>query len=95
LEAWTGERLSDLAATQRSPMTDVAEVKDGLARVRIELAAISAQVAKLTKAVNHLIEDNRAIRAEIHALRRQIAQIGWGLSGALVGVLIALIVAVV
>jgi septal ring factor EnvC (AmiA/AmiB activator) len=88
LEAWTDERLNDLAATLRSLQTDVGEIKIGLAKV-------TADVANLTEAVNHLIEDNRAIRANLAALHRQIAQIGWGLSGALVGVLIALIVAVV
>jgi hypothetical protein len=81
LEAWTDERLDDLAATLRP--------------IPAELARVAAELEKLNETVNHLIEDNREIRAELAALHRQIAQIGWGLSAALVGVLIALIVAVV
>jgi prefoldin subunit 5 len=81
LEAWTDERLDDLAATLR-PLPG-------------ELAELRAELARLTAAVEHLVEENRAIRADLSALQRQIAQIGWGLSAALVGVLVALIVAVV
>jgi regulator of replication initiation timing len=73
--------LDDLAATLRP--------------IPAELARVAAELEKLNETVNHLIEDNREIRAELAALHRQIAQIGWGLSGALVGILIALIVAVV
>jgi septal ring factor EnvC (AmiA/AmiB activator) len=87
VEAWTDERLDDLAATLRPLPVEFGEV-------RAELAAVRAEVAKLTEAVNHLHEDNRAIRADLSALHRQIAQIGWGLSAALVGVLVALVFSV-
>ena len=39
-------------------------------------------------------EEFGALRAEFSALQRQIAQIGWSLAVALVGVLVALVVAV-
>jgi hypothetical protein len=84
LEAWTDERLDDLAATLRP---------------------LPAEVARNTEAINRLTEETRSMRAdfsaqfiaqraELSALQRQIAQIGWALSAALIGVLIALIVAV-
>ena len=88
METWTDERLDDLAATLRPLPAELGEV-------RAELGAVRAEMAKLTHAVNHLVEDNRAIRAELSALHRQIAQIGWGLSAALVGVLVALVVSAV
>jgi uncharacterized protein YhaN len=74
LEAWTDERLDDLAATLRP---------------------VPAELARNTEALHRLTEDTHAIRADLSALQRQIAQIGWGLSAALVGVLVALMVAVV
>ena len=39
-------------------------------------------------------EEFGALRAEFSALQRQIAQIGWALAVALIGVLVALVVAV-
>jgi hypothetical protein len=85
MEAWTDERLDDLAATLRP---------------------LPAQMARNTEAIERLTEEMRSmrvdnlaqftsLRADLSALQRQIAQIGWGLSAALVGTLIALIVAVV
>jgi cell division protein FtsX len=81
VEAWTDERLNDLAASHQSLHADVADIKQELARHG--------------EALNHLIASNREIRADLAALHRLIAQVGWGLSAALVGVLIALIVAAV
>jgi type VI protein secretion system component VasF len=39
-------------------------------------------------------EDLRAVRQDLSALQRQIAQIGWGLAGTLIAALVALIIAV-
>ena len=74
MEAWTDERLDDLAASLRP---------------------LPAQMARNTEAIDRLIEEMRSMRADLSALHRQITQIGWGLSAALVGTLIALIVAAV
>jgi hypothetical protein len=99
VEAWTDERLDDLVATLRPLPGEIGAVRADLAAemgaVRAELAAVRVELAKLDEKVSGLIEDNRAIRGDLLALHRLIAQIGFGLSGALVGVLIALIVAVV
>jgi hypothetical protein len=80
VEAWTGERLDDLAATLRP--------------LPAQLARNTEAIDRLTAQVEGQGEELRAIRTDLSALHRQIAQIGWGLSAALVGTLIALIVAV-
>jgi hypothetical protein len=81
LEAWTDERLDDLAATLRPLPAQMARNTDAIERLTEEMRAMRA--------------DFSAMRADLSGLHRQIAQIGWGLSAALVGTLIALIVAVV
>ena len=68
MQAWTDERLDDLAPTLRR---------------------LPAEVARNTAAIERQGEGLRAIRADLSALQRQIAQIGWGLSAALVGTIIA------
>jgi chromosome segregation ATPase len=80
VEAWTDERLDDLAATLRP---------------------LPAQMARNTEAIDRLTEEMRsmrtdlaAFRSDFSALQRQIAQIGWAMATALVGVMIALVVAV-
>jgi hypothetical protein len=80
LEAWTDERLDDLAATLRP--------------LPAEMAQLRAELVRVTSAVEHLVEQNRAIRADLSAVHRLIAQIGWGLFAALAGVLVTLVVAV-
>jgi hypothetical protein len=74
VEAWTDERLDDLAATLRP---------------------LPAQMARNTEAIERLTDEVRSMRTDLSGLQRQIAQIGWGLSAALVGTMIALIVAAV
>ena len=66
------------------------------------LRPLPAQMERNTEAIERLTEEMRSMRADFSAMRvdlsalhRQIAQIGWGLSAALVGTLVALIVAVV
>lgn len=81
MEAWTDERLDDLAATLRP---------------------LPAEVARNTEAINRLADEMRSIRADMAAMRsdlvasqRQVAQIGWTQSAALIAVVIALVVEVV
>ena len=74
MEAWTDERLDDLAATLRP---------------------LPAELARNTEAIERLTDEVRSIRTDVSSLQRQIAQIGWGLSFAFVGTMIALIVAAV
>lgn len=81
MEAWTDEHLDDLAATLRPLPAQLARNTEAIERLGEELHSMRA--------------DFGAMRANFSAMQRQIAQIGWTLSAALVGVLVALVVAVV
>jgi hypothetical protein len=65
------------------------------------LRPLPAQMARNTEAIERLADDMRsvridlaAIRSDLAALHRQLGQIGWAMSTALVGVVIALVIAV-
>ena len=73
--------MDDLAATLRPLPAQMARNTEALERVTDELRALRADIT--------------ALRTDFSALQRQLAQIGWAMATALVGVLIALIVAVV
>lgn len=73
VEAWTDERLDDLA---------------------VSLRPLPEQVAKLTEAVDRLTHETSRMHDDLSQSQRQIGQIGWGLAFALIGAVIALIVAV-
>ena len=92
MEAWTDERLDDLAATLRPLPAQMARNTEAIERLTEEMSSMRGETSSMRG-------DHRAdfadIRADLSALHRQIAQIGWGLSAALVGVLIALVIAVV
>ena len=57
------------------------------------LAPVPAEVAVLQAMVDRLSEDNRALRAELAAMERQLLQVAWGLVAALIGAAAALAVA--
>jgi hypothetical protein len=84
VEAWTDERLDDLAASLRPLPAEVARLSEEVARSSVQIAANSAQIANNT-------EELRRIRQDLLALHRMLAQIGWVLAfavlAALVGVL--------
>ena len=81
MEARTDERLDDLAATLRPLPAELARNTAILERQVDELRSVRVDLA--------------AFRNDFSASQRQIAQIGWAMATALVGVIIALIVAVV
>lgn len=59
------------------------------------LRPLPAEMARNTEAIERLTDEVRSMRTDLSSLHPQIAQIGWGLSAALVGTMIALIVAAV
>jgi hypothetical protein len=73
-----------------APETWTDERLDDLAAA---LRPLPEQVAGLVAAVDHLADETKAMRVDLSASQRQIAQIGWGLVAALLGALAALIVA--
>jgi ribosomal protein L29 len=123
VEAWTDERLDDLAATLRPLPAQMARNTEALERIADEIATLradnraefaalrgemgavrgesGAEIASLradTRAeFASLRADTRAefasLRADLSAFHRQIAQIGWGMATAVIGLLIALIIA--
>jgi hypothetical protein len=78
LEAWTDERLDDLAAALRP--------------VPAQLARNTEAVERLTDEMRSMRTDLSALRGDFSAMQRQLAHIGWALAGALVGVLGAFLV---
>jgi hypothetical protein len=52
-----------------------------------------AQVAVLTATVDRLADENWALREQLAATERQLAQIAWGLVAALIGAAAALLAA--
>jgi len=63
--------------------------------VAAALEPVPAELAVLAAAVDHLADENRALRAELAATQRQLLQIAWGLVAALLGAAAALIAALV
>jgi hypothetical protein len=91
LAAWTDERLDDLAASLRPLPAQMARNTEAIDRLTEETRSIRADMLAMR---GEFRSEFSALRGNLSASQRQIAQIGWALSAALVGVLIALIVAV-
>jgi predicted nucleic acid-binding Zn-ribbon protein len=90
VEAWTDERLDDLAATLRPLPAQIARNTEAIERLGEEMHSMRGEMAALRS-------DSRAefaaLRADLSASQRQIAQIGWAMATALVGLMIALMIA--
>jgi hypothetical protein len=82
---WTDDRLSDLATIVQPLPGEVARSSEAIGRFRSELSAVGSG----------LRAEVSGMRGDLSAFQRQITHMGWTLSAALLGVLIALIVAVV
>lgn len=80
MEAWTDERLDDLAASLRP--------------LPMQVARVTEAVDRLTEETHGLRQDMYGLRQDMSASQRQIAQIGWALAIALFSAMIALTVAV-
>jgi hypothetical protein len=59
------------------------------------LEPVPARVAVLESVVERLVEENRALRAEIATLQRQLLQVAWLLVGAMLGGAGALLAALI
>jgi hypothetical protein len=59
------------------------------------MAAIDVTFGRIDKNLDHLRDEMLGLRQDMSTLQRQLAQIGWGLAGALVAALVALIIALV
>ena len=95
---WTDARLNDLAAAVEPVPAHLAALDasvEHLHDLAVQLAPVPAQLAVLTAAVDRLAEENRALRVELTATERQLAQIAWGLVAALLGATAALLASVI
>jgi hypothetical protein len=54
------------------------------------LEPVPTRVAALTEAVARLTDENRALRAELASMQRQLLQVAWGLVAALIAAAAAL-----
>jgi hypothetical protein len=89
-EAWTDDRLDDLAAALRPVPAQLARNTEEIERLTDELRDFREEMREDMRGFR---EDMRAMRADFSAMQRQLAQIGWGMAGVLVTALVALIVA--
>jgi hypothetical protein len=64
-------------------------------RIDERMAAIDVTFGRIDKNLDHLRDEMLGLRQDMSTLQRQLAQIGWGLAGALVAALVALILALV
>ena len=89
--AWTDERLNDLAATLDTSVKWVHdEIRALREDTRQELRGLREEVREDFR---DLRQDIRDLRADFSAWQRQIAQIGWALAAALIGAVVAIIIA--
>jgi hypothetical protein len=58
------------------------------------VATVNMHIQLLHEEIHDVRDEVRALRADLSAWQRQIAQIGWALVVALIGAIVALIVAV-
>ncbi len=101
LEAWTDERLDDLATALRPLPGEVARISGTLDRVTVELSDIRSEMREMRTEMRTEIREMRselhgemtALRGDFGAQQRQLAQIGWAMVGTLIAGIVAVIVA--
>ena len=95
---WTDARLNDLAAALHDVPQQLAVLSASVTHFE-QLAGdtepMRAQLAGLTVTVNHLANENRALRTELAAIQLQLVQISWGLVAALIGAGTAVVAALI
>jgi polyhydroxyalkanoate synthesis regulator phasin len=64
-------------------------------RLDERMNSMDATFRQIFDVLDALREEMRGLRADVSALQRQIAQIGWALAGTQLGVIVALVVALV
>jgi outer membrane murein-binding lipoprotein Lpp len=93
-EQWTDARLNDLAAAISPIPGQLAMLGASvshLERLADDVEQLPAQVAVLTATVERLTDENRALRADLAAVQRELLNIAWGLVAAMLGAATALV----
>ena len=86
---------SDLAAALEPVPAQVAMFDATVDHLAAALEPVPAQLAVLTATVERLADENHVLRAEFLATQRQLLQIAWTLTAALLGGAGALIAALI
>jgi hypothetical protein len=92
---WTDARLDDLAAAVEPVPTQVAVLGSTVDHLTASLEPVPTQIAVLAATVERLTDENRALRAELAIIQRQLLQVAWGLVAALLGGAGALLAALI
>jgi hypothetical protein len=91
--------VDDLAATLRPLPAQMARNTEAIDRLTQEMGSIRGEMGSIRAEMRAMRDEHRAdfaaLRADLSASQRQIAQIGWAMSTALVGLMVALIIAAV
>lgn len=102
MEAWTDNRLDDLAATLRPLPQEVARIGgavEGLTEetrsMREDMRSMRADMRSMREDIRSVGDDMRSMREDQSAFQRQLAQIGWSLAGALAAAMFALVIALI
>jgi hypothetical protein len=93
-EQWTDARLNDLAAAITPIPGQLAMLSASvsqLERLADDVGQLPSQVAVLTATVERLTDENRALRADLAAVQRELLNIAWGLVAAMLGAAAALV----
>jgi hypothetical protein len=92
---WTDARLDYLAAALEPVPAQVAVLGATVDHLTASLEPVPTQIAVLAATVERLADENRALRAELATMQRQLLQVAWGLVAALLGGAGALIAALI
>jgi hypothetical protein len=87
--------LKSLQGEQKMPRAVAHWSDERLNNLASALEPVPARVAVLESIVERLVEENRALRAEIATLQRQLLQVAWLLVGAMLGGAGALLAALI
>jgi lysozyme family protein len=88
MDAWTDERLDDLAASLRPLPAQMARNTEAIERITEDIRAMRGDMTAMRA-------DMAALRSDFSSSQRQIAPIGWAMATAVVALLIALVIAAV
>ena len=99
MEAWTDNRLDDLAATLRPLPQEVARIGGALEGLTGETRSMREEMRSMREEMRSMRaefrEEMRSMREVQSAFQRQLAQIGWSLAGSLAVAVFALILALI
>ena len=88
MQAWTDDRLDDLAATLRPLPQQVARLEGAVERLAEEMRVTRQEMQAMR-------QEMLAMRMDNQAFQRHLAQIGWGLAGSLAVAMFALVISLV